>query len=199
MASQSWGNLLNAGPPWQTTQGTALSTATTATITPQAAGSTAQDFILPTQYNGIQWYPGMTLKLEAGLTLTTGGTTTSMTFLVSCGVSGTLATTLSTTAAVVMGAGSLTGIEAILTAYIRCTALSVSAATLSCEGQVAIPSVGGATGQTLGTTTGMLVSLPYTASSFNTYTAATALGLRGTLSAAFGSMQCNTFLIWQTC
>ena len=62
MASQDWVNLLNWGVPWQTSQGTALSaSATTATISPQAAGP--QDFPLPTQSSGTQWYEGMTLKI----------------------------------------------------------------------------------------------------------------------------------------
>ena len=43
------------------------------------------------------------------------------------------------------------------------------------------------------------MAIPYTATAFNTYTAATALGLRASLSAAYGSVVCNTFLIWQTC
>ena len=39
MPSQGWAQLLNGGAPWQTTTGTNLTTATTATISPQAAGS----------------------------------------------------------------------------------------------------------------------------------------------------------------
>ncbi len=72
MAQQSWVNLLNGGAPWQTAQGPTLSTAVTATISPQA--QTTQDFVLPGQPNGLQWYTGMQLRLRARGVLTTGGT-----------------------------------------------------------------------------------------------------------------------------
>src|SRR5260221_375629 len=106
MAQQSWVNLLNAGAPWQTAQGPTLSTAATATISPQAP--TTQDFVLPGQPNGLQWYTGMQLRLRARGVLTTGGTTTSLTLFPAIGVSGTLATTLCTPPAVVLGATTLT-------------------------------------------------------------------------------------------
>src|SRR5215469_7407564 len=133
MASQTWVNLLNAGPPWQTTAGTALSaSASTATISPQAAGP--QDFILPTQPNGIQWYPGMTLKVEAAGTLNSAGTTSNLTVFLAVGVSGTLGTTLSTTGALTLGTGSITGVEWTLEAWIRCTGIGSSGNTLAAAG-----------------------------------------------------------------
>jgi hypothetical protein len=190
-------NLLNYGPPWQTTAGAALSaSASTATISPQAAGS--QDFILPTQYNGIQWYPGMTLKIEAAGTLNSGGTTSNLTVFIAAGVSGTLATTLTTSGALTLGTGSLTGIEWDLMAWIRCAAIGSSGTTLTAEGlwQVA-GGVGSNTG-TIGTANGNTMGLAFTSTAFNSYTAATALGLRATLSAAFGAIQCNEWMIYQT-
>src|SRR5258708_34573770 len=99
MAQQSWVNLLNAGSPWQTAQGATLSTAATATISPQAP--TNQDFVLPGQPNGLQWYTGMQLRLRARGVLTTGGTTTSLALFPAIGVAGTLVTTLRTTPHVV--------------------------------------------------------------------------------------------------
>src|SRR5258708_14010846 len=99
MAQQSWVNLLNAGSPWQTAQGATLSTAATATISPQAP--TTQDFVLPGQPNGLQWYTGMQLRLRARGVLATAATTTSLTLFPALGVSGTLATILCTTPAVV--------------------------------------------------------------------------------------------------
>src|SRR5258708_33032355 len=107
MAQQSWVNLLNAGSPWQTAQGATLSTAATATISPQAP--TNQDFVLPGQPNGLQWYTGMQLRLRARGGLTTGGTTTSLTRFPSSRAAGTLATPLCTTPAVVPGATPLAG------------------------------------------------------------------------------------------
>ena len=40
MPLQGWNQLLNSGAPWQTTVGSPLSTASTATISSQAAGVT---------------------------------------------------------------------------------------------------------------------------------------------------------------
>lgn len=191
-------NLLNYGPPWQTTAGTALSaSASTATISPQAAGP--QDFILPTQYTGTQWYPGMTLKVEAAGTVNTGGTTSNLTVFLAAGVSGTLATTLGTSGALTLGTGSLTGLEWNLFAWIRCTAIGSSGNTLAVAGTWTVGTAVGSNTGTVGTASGTVMMIPETATAFNTYTAATALGLRATLSAAFGAVQCNEFLIYQTC
>jgi hypothetical protein len=197
VAQQDWVNLLNYGAPWQTTAGTALSaSASTATISPQAAGP--QDFVLPTQPNGIQWYPGMTLKIEAEGTINTGGTTSNLTTFIACGVSGTLGTTLSTTGALTLGTGSLTGIEWMLHAWIRVTAIGSTGNTLTCGGTMLLPGAVGSNTGTVGTANATIMALPFTSTAFNSYTSATALGLRATLSAAFGAVQCNSFLIWQT-
>ena len=195
MALQSWVNLLNQGVPWQTSQGTALSaTATTATISPQAAGS--QDFILPTQWSGTQWYESMTLKIEASGTINTGSTASNLTVFVAAGASGTLATTLSTTSTIALGTGSLTGLEWYLFATIRCIAIGSSGNTLTTEGQLHIQTSTAALA--IGTANETVAPLPFTNVAFNTYTAATALGLRATLSSTFGLIQCNSFQIYQT-
>lgn len=195
MAQQAWVNLLNQGVPWQTSAGTQLSaTATTATISPQAAGS--QDFILPTQYNGTQWYEGMTLKLEAEGTAGSGGTASNLTVFVACGVSGTLGTTLSTTAACALGTGSLSGLEWHLLASVRVVGVGSTGTTLTTEGNMSIQTSTAALA--IGTANVTMLPLPVTNVAFNTYTAATALGLRATLSAAFGNIQCNSFRIYQT-
>lgn len=198
MANQAWTNLLNYGPPWQTTAGTALSaSASTATISPQAAGS--QDFVLPTQYNGTQWYPGMTLKIEAAGTLNSAGTTSNLTMFLAAGVSGTLATSLTTAGALTLGTGSITGVEWTLIAWLRCTAIGSTGNTLAAAGMINVGSAAGSNTGTLGTAAGTTMMMPETATAFNTYTAATALGLRATLSAAFGLVQCNEWMIYQTC
>ena len=197
MAKQTWVNLLNNGIPWQTAAGTQLATsASTATISPQAAGP--QDFILPTHDNGIQWYPGMTLKVEAAGTLGSAGTTSNLTVFLACGVSGTLASTLTTSGALTLGAGSVSGVEWTLEAWVRCTGIGSSGNTLAAAGRWLVGSAAGSNTGTLGTAAGTTMMMPETAIAFNTYTAATALGLRATLSAAFGNVQCNEFLIFQT-
>lgn len=192
MAQQTWCNLLNHGAPWQTVQGTALATATTAIISPQAP--TGQDFMLPGQDNGLQWYAGMSLRVRARGTLTTGGTTANFTWALAIGVSGTLATVLGTTAAVVMGAGSVGPCAWRLEAGIDCQAVGSTGNTLECDGHVIF---GNSTTPALGTANAVMVNIPFTNTAFNTYTAGTCIGLKGTLSAAFGSYQCNHFAVEQ--
>lgn len=195
MAQQSWVNLLNQGSPWQDTAGTQLSaSASTATITPQSSGG-SQDFILPTQYCGTQWYKDMTLKLEAEGTIGSGGTASNLTVFIACGVSGTLGTTLTTTAACALGTGTLSGLEWTMNASVRCIAVGSSGNTLTAEGCIYVQTSTSALA--IGTANVTVLPLPVTSTAFNTYTAATALGIRATLSAAFGNIQCNAFRIYQ--
>jgi hypothetical protein len=195
MAAQDWVNLLNWGVPWQTSQGTALSaTATTATISPQAAGP--QDFILPTQSVGTQWYEGMTLKIEGAGTINSGGTASNLTVFLAAGVSGTLATTLTTSTAMALGVGTLTGLEWYLQSTLRCINIGSTGNTLAAEGHMYVQTSTSALA--IGTANTTVMPLPFTQTAFNTYTAATAVGLRATLSAAFGLIQCNSFQIYQT-
>lgn len=189
-------NLLNQGAPWQTTQGALLNTATTSTISPQAP--TTQDFVLPGQPGGLQWYQGMALKVTARGLLTSGGVASNLTMFLAAGVSGTLGTTLGTTGAVALGTTSLTAQVFKFEAIVRVVALTTAAATfLDCQGDLSLTA--GST-PTLTTASGVLVPIPYTTTNGSTlspYTAATAMGLRATLSTANGSVQCNQFLIEQ--
>jgi len=193
MAQQTWLNLLNWGVPWQTSVGPTISTATTAMISPQAAGT--QDFVLPTQSTGTQFYEGMTLKLEANLNISSGSSASNLTLLIACGASGTLGTTLSTTGAMALGTGSLSGLEALLSATIRCSGVGSSGTTLVTEGQILVQT--STAGLAIGTANLTTMPLPLTSVAYNTYTAATALGIRATLSAAFGSAVVNSFQIYQ--
>ncbi len=194
MAQQSWVNLLNAGSPWQTAQGTSLTTAATATVSPQAP--TTQDFVLPGQPNGLQWYVGMQLRLRARGNMSSGGTTTSLTVFPAIGVSGTLGTALCTTPAIVLGATTLTTLVWTLESDITCTALGSTGNTLISDGMLTMSDTAANAG-TLITANTVAVGLPFLASAFNTYTAATAIGLRATLTAAFGNFQCNRFTVEQ--
>lgn len=197
MARQNWVNLLNYGKPWQTTQGAALTTATTATISPQAPGP--QDFVLPGQDGGLQWYEGMSLRLKGKGIIGTGGTASNLTVFVAAGVSGTLGTTLSTTAAIALGTGSLSSLPWELDAQVDCTNLRTDAsAAFTCSGDLWIGTT--STSLAIATANGLVVKLPHTStngSALSPYTAATAIGLRATLSAAFGSIQCDRFTIEQ--
>lgn len=192
MARQNWCNLLNYGEPWQTAQGAVLNTATTAVISPQAP--TNQDFMLPGQDNGLQWYRTMALRIRARGTFTTGGTTANFTWALAIGVSGTLATVLCTTAAVVMGGTTQGPCAWNLQANIDCIAVGSTGNTLTADGNVVM---GTTTTPALATPNGLVVNMPFTSTAFNTYTQGTCIGLKGTLSAAFGSYQCNTFTVEQ--
>lgn len=193
MAKQTWFNLLNEGIPWQTTPGAVLNTAATATISPQAP--TGQDFVLPGQPSGLQWYPGMVLRLKARGTITSGGVASNLTVFPAIGVSGTLATTLSTTAAIALGTGSLSALAWAMEANVECTAIGSTGNTLSTEGELVIGTTSAS--PALATANGLIVGLPLTALAFNTYTTGTAIGLRATLSTANGSILCNQFTVEQ--
>lgn len=196
MAAQTWINLLNYGPPWQTTSGASLtSSATTATISPQ--NPTAQDFVLPAQYNGTQWYTDMVLRICARGVLNAGATTSNLTVFLAAGVSGTLATTLTTSGALTLGTSITTATGYRLEALLRVLATGSTGTTLSVGGEWMIAPAAGSNVGTLGTASGTYMNLPETTTAFNTYTQSTALGLRATLSAAFGSITCNQFTIEQ--
>jgi hypothetical protein len=196
MANQSWVNLLNAGAPWQTAQGTQLATAATATISPQSANATAKDFILPGQGNGLQWYPGMHLRCRARGNMASGGTTSSLTVWLALGVSGTLASALCTTPAIVLGTTSLTALGWRLEADIVCTAIAASGNTLVSDGLLTMSDTT-AGGAALVTANTVSSPLPWLASAFDTTAAGTAIGLRASLTAAFGNIQCNRFTVEQ--
>src|SRR5258708_5939386 len=161
MAQQSWVNLLNAGSPWQTAQGTSLTTAATATVSPQAP--TTQDFVLPGQPNGLQWYVGMQLRLRARGNMSSGGTTTSLTVFPAIGVSGTLGTALCTTPAIVLGATTLTTLVWTLESDITCTALGSTGNTLISDGMLTMSDTAANAG-TLITANTVAVGLPFLAS-----------------------------------
>jgi hypothetical protein len=198
MAQQAWMNLLNYGQPWQTTQGTALSaSASTATISPQTPGP--QDFVMPGQPGGTQWYQGMSLVIEGHGIIGSGGTASNLTIFLAAGVSATLGTTLATTGAIALGTGTLSNLPFYLNAQVDVIGLRTDANPfLATSGTIMIGTT--STALAIGTTNGLTVQLPYTTVNGNTlspYTAASAIGLRATLSAAFGSIQCNRFKIFQ--
>src|ERR1700747_2457386 len=93
--------LLNWGRPWQTAAPTPLSTATTATISPQATGPA--DFSVGTQY----LYYGATLRCTADGFLTTTATSTTATIFAAAGAT---PTTLCTPVGITTGTTVLTGI-----------------------------------------------------------------------------------------
>jgi hypothetical protein len=198
VASQSWENLLNGGAPWQTTNGPTITVSTALqTITPQAP--TTQDFVLPGQYNGLQWYPAMTLKVEARGQVSAGGTTSNWTFSLALGGSGAISsagTALLTSGAVTSGT-TLTSIPWRFEGVVRVLALGSTGTTLSSHGCLELATAA-LVAPTLGTAGGSSASMiAETTTAWNTYTAGTAMGMRVIGSAAFGTVICNSFLIEQ--
>jgi hypothetical protein len=182
MPYQSWESLLNAGAPWQTTAGTVLNTATTATISPQAAGS--KDYTLPANW----WYPGAVIKVTARGILSSGGTGSNLTVLLAAGVA---PVTLSTGPAIALGTGTVTNMPWRLTANIQCTAIGSTGNTLTTQGELMFET---SITPAFGTSNVTIAPLPSTAAALDT-TVAMALNLRATLSAAFGAITCQQFLL----
>lgn len=124
MPKQTWSGLLNDGAPWQTTQGPTLSTAATATISPQAP--TTQDWSMPGQL----WYPGAVLEFLARGIYTMGSTATNFTFTMLAG-----ATTLGTTGAFAAPV-TQTNQKWRLWGTIRCIAYGSTGNTLETDGEL---------------------------------------------------------------
>lgn len=203
MASQNWSNLLNSGVPWQTTNGTALTTAIgPQTISPQAP--TSQDFLLPGQPGGGQFYPGMSLRIKAQGTVLAGATTSNLTMWLSAGPVGTPQASpgLGVTGALTLGTTITTATVWTLDSLLRCLAVGSTGNVLSYGGAVFLAPAAGANVATLGNSVGIagILAIPETvASSFNTQLGTAALCWRAALSAAFGSVVCNQFTIEQLC
>lgn len=183
MSSQTWVSLLNSLTPWQTTSGTLLNTATTATISPQQAG-TNNDFTLPANF----FYPGLTLRVWAQGFITTTGTSTTLTILLAANKAGSY-TTLATSSGIATGTGSLTGLPFALRGFVTCTGIGSTGNTLETE---AIMELATTTAPAIGTANCTLIGLPNasggTASAIDT-TSAQGVALRATLAGANASIQ----------
>ena len=193
MPTQQWAGMLNGLPPWQTTNGTALNTATTATISPQIA--TGKDFAVPANY----FYPGKTLRVWARGYFTTTATTSNFTVFLGTQInnSGGTYVTLATTAAIASGATAATGLPWWLAAYITCTAVGSSGNTLTTQGSLFAQSTAAQPSLSGGTSNLLHFGLP---AAQNTATAAAVdttspqgIALRCTSSVAGPTIQCLNF------
>jgi len=193
MPVQSYPQLLNWGPPWQTIgAGSALSTATTATLSPQSGGA---DYTIPASL----LYVGMLLVVEAaGFLTSTASSTTATIFL----TAGSGPTTLATPSGITTPASAITGFQWRWRSLSRITALASSGNTISTQGRlelaaVTTPALPGAPQAMTGA--GM-VALPApnasgeTAAAVNTL-ANMAIMLRGTLAGANATIQCTQFVV----
>lgn len=192
MPYQGWTQLLNSDAPWQTTVGTALSTATTATVSPQAP--TAKDFSVATSY----LYPGAVLRLTAQGLLTTTGTTTTATIFAAAGAT---PTTLATPVGITTGATIITGIQWWMLLYCRIVAVASTGNTIQSQGALTMGNSGAAVPANpiaLTATPGMRLPMPNasgeTAAAIDT-TIAMPMMIRGTLAGANATIQCTQFFI----
>lgn len=138
MADQTWVNLLNPDNAASSGAGTALTTATTAAISPQAASNI--DFAVVNaggQYLG--WKPSRLIRVTARGFITTTATGTTATWLLRANKqNGGTFVTLATTAGVATPAAANTGLPWKLEALIRCTAVAASGNTVSTQGELTI-------------------------------------------------------------
>lgn len=192
MPNQGWAQLLNGGAPWQTTTGTSLTTATTATISPQAAGS--KDFVIATSY----LYPGAVFRLTAQGFLTTTTTSTTATIFMAAGAT---PTTLATPVGITTGTTAVTGIQWEMFLLCRVTAIGSTGNTISSQGSLIMGnSAAGVPANpiALTATPGMRLPAPNisgeTAAAIDT-TSAMAVMVRGTLAGANATVACSQFLI----
>jgi hypothetical protein len=136
LTSQNWVSLLQSPQNVWSGQGAALSTATTATLSPTPTPNTAD-------YNAFvaagSLLPGTLIRVTARGFLTTVASSGTLTFFLASNIgnTGTTYVTLATTAALTTGTSVITGLQWDLRALIRCT-LVATAGTLATQGELRV-------------------------------------------------------------
>jgi hypothetical protein len=199
---QDWVNLLNDSPQGSGA-GAVLNTATTATISPVTGLATAlQPAVVPGASFPGGFQVGTLFRYTARGFLTTTATSTTATFFLAAdkGNNGTF-TTLATTAAITTGTTVLTGLQWILMAVSRVTAVATSGNTISTQGELKIQN--NATAPTLNAATnGVALLAPMPAASGETAAAIdttqlNGLALRATLAGANATIQLTQWIVEQ--
>ena len=193
MARAGYSQLLNWGAPWQTTTGTNLTTATTATISPQATSS--KDF----QIAASSLYVGFVFRCTAHGFLTTTATSTTATIFLTAGAT---PTTLATPVGITTGTTVITGIQWWWESYSRVTALASTGNTISTQGRLVLGNSGAAVPANPIALTGTAAVGPLfapnasgeTAAAIDT-TVAMSVMMRGTLAGANATVNCAQFFI----
>jgi hypothetical protein len=139
MANQQWVSCLTGGP-YASGAGTALSTATTATISPTTGVGVTSDVAVVAA-----WQPGMLVRIVARgfLTTTTTSTTATIFLRANKGNAGTY-TTLATPVGITTGTTAITGIQWEIEAVARCTAIASSGNTVLTMGRLSLGNSGAA-------------------------------------------------------
>ena len=146
MPYQSWSGLINGGNPATTGAGTALATATTAALSPQASAANQDVAVVQAAGQPYGWYPGLVLRVEArGFLTTTATSTTATIFLRANKTNGGTFVTLATPVGITTGTTAITGIQWEVNALIRCTAIASSGNTVSTMGKIVLGNSGAGT------------------------------------------------------
>lgn len=202
--NQNWVSLINPASIRATGPGTTLSaSATTATISPCQAGALTSDVAVvnPDGYPYLGWQAGMLIRVTARGFVNTGGTTSNLSWLLTAnqGNAGSTYKTLATTTTLALGTGSVTGLQWELDALIRCSAVSQSAGTVLTQGSVKLPLAVPGAPLSLATANELILPMPNisgeTSMATVDTTQVTGIGLRATLSAAFGAVGCTQWLV----
>lgn len=200
MSNQTWVSVLNPSSVQASGAGTALNSATTATISPVTGLGSDVAQVQPAALP-YGWYAGVKIRVTAQGFITTTGTSTTWTMLLASRVGNTGSTyvTLATTAGIATGTGSLTGLQWTVTAIIRCTAVATSGNTISTQGSLEL--VNNATAPSIGATTngvqltaGLPAASGETAAAVDT-TQLQGLSLRATLAGANATVQCTQWIL----
>jgi hypothetical protein len=194
VADQDWVSLFPQGDQiaW-TGAGTALNTATTATISPMPTGATAE---YNKQVNGGDWRVGKLIEVTARGLLTTTATSTTATFFLATNIdnTGTTYVTLATSAGFATGTTVLTGLPWELWATVRCTAVASSGNTLATQGTLKIQNTAA---PALATANAVLLGLPNASGETNAAVntlRTQGIALRATLAGANATIQCTQWM-----
>jgi hypothetical protein len=206
MSSQQWVSLINGGSVRTTGPGAILSaSATAATISPcQSQALLADVATVNPDGQPLGWTVGMLIRVTARGFVNTGGTTSNLSWALTANKGNSNSyQTLATTTTLALGTGSLTGLQWELDALIRCTAVNTQASAVgacSTQGSVKLPNAVPSS-PSLATPTVNALILPMPNISGETSLATidtsvvTGIGLRATLSAAFGAVGCTQWLV----
>jgi hypothetical protein len=194
MADQDWVSLFPQGDQiaW-TGAGTALSTATTATISPMPTGATAE---FNKQVNGGDWRVGKLIEVTARGYLTTTATSTTATFFLATNIdnTGTTYVTLATTAGFATGTAVVTGAPWEMWATIRCIGVASSGSTLATQGTLKITNT---TAPAFATANCVLLGLPSASGETNAAVntlRTQGIALRATLAGANATITCTQWM-----
>lgn len=200
MANQQWVSLLNPASTLASGAGTALSTATTAVLSPQASVANQDVAVVQAANQPLGWYVGLLIRITARGFITTTATGTTVTYSLRANKTNNTAvasnTVLATSAGISTPAAANTGIPWKIEALIRCTAIASSGNTVSTQGEIW---VGAIAAQTILTgTADVTLGLPNasgeTAAAVDT-TVFQGIQCAGTLAGANATVQLTQWLV----